>query len=379
MTRSFAAFGTRLLVAAAAATLVACQKAQPRVAPPIPISAAAAERRAVPYTIEANGTVEPLQTVAVQAQVGGVLQRINFREGDDVRQGQVLFEIDPRPFIAALQQAKGVLARDQAQLTSARADAERLSGLAAQEYVTAQQNDQARAAAAALEATVEADRAAVESAQLNLQYATIRAPIGGRAGSLLVRQGNLVRANSGTSLVTINQVKPILVRFAVPAAHLGEIRKFRDRRLPVRAHPSDDGAVSDGRLSFLDNAVDTTTGTILLKAAFPNQDAALWPGEFVNVSLELYIQRDVLVVPVAAMVMGQQGPYVFVVKPDQTTETRNVKVDRNAGDVAVITEGLREGEQVVTEGQLRLTAGAKVQVKQPAGPPAAAAASTRGT
>jgi multidrug efflux system membrane fusion protein len=181
--------------------------------------------------------------------------------------------------------------------------------------------------------------------------------------------------------VTINQIRPILVRFAVPAARLAELRKHRDKSLAVRVRPQ--GAPTDdpsvGTLSFLDNAVDTTTGTILLKAQFPNQDAALWPGEFVAASLELYVEPNALVVPTAAVITGQQGPYVFVVKPDRTTEVRNVKVARNAGDQVVIADGLREGDQVVTEGQLRLTAGAKVQIKQPPGAPATESAAERGT
>jgi multidrug efflux system membrane fusion protein len=251
--------------------------------------------------------------------------------------------------------------------------------LAEKEYVTAQQKEQAQASAAALAATVEADRAAMETARLNFEYATIRAPISGRAGSLIVRPGNLVRGNSGTPLVTINQIQPILVRFAVPAARLAELRKHRGKALVVRARPQ--GAPADGpsvgTLSFLDNAVDTTTGTILLKAQFANQDAALWPGEFVTASLELFVEPNALVVPTAAVITGQQGPYAFVVKADSTTEVRNVKVARSAGDQIVIAEGLSEGDQVVTEGQLRLTAGAKVQIKQPSG--ATVSASERGT
>ncbi len=368
----------RLALLAALSAAAACGKARPREAPPVPVSAATVERRAVPFTIEAPGTVEPLQTVAVQAQVEGVLQRVNFREGDDVRQGQVLFEIDPRPYRAALAQAEAVLARDQAQLANARADVKRFEALVEKEYVTPQQFEQAKTTAASLEATVAADRAAVETARLNLQYATIRAPISGRAGALLVRPGNLVRANGGTPLVVINQIRPILVRFAVPAPHLPEIQRYRARGpLPVRARPAGGGPESEGTLAFVDNAVDSATGTILLKAQFPNQDAALWPGEFVSVSLQLYVEPDALVVPTAAVLNGQQGAYVYVVKPDQTTEVRDVRVARPAGDVTVLAGGVEPGERVVTEGQLRLTAGAKVQIKRPTGPPPGQPAGTR--
>jgi len=365
-----------VLAAVCALLSAACRKAPPREPPPVPITAATVEQRPVPFTLEAPGTVEPLKTVAVQAQVGGVLEQVNFREGDEVRAGQVLFRIDSRPYQAALAQARAVLARDEAQLSSARADAERLAALAEKEYVTAQQSEQARANAAALEATVAADRAAVETARLNLDYATIRAPIDGRAGSLLVRQGNLVRANSGTPLVVINQIRPILVRFAVPASRLGSIREHQDHPLTVRAAPSGPGPTSVGRLTFVDNAVDTATGTILLKGEFPNADAALWPGEFVTASLELYVDSAAVVVPSAAVIPGQQGPYVFVVRADRTTEPRDVKVARTAGEVTVVAEGLRPGEQVVTEGQLRLTAGAKVQIKSSAGATPAAARGT---
>lgn len=368
----------RLALLAALSAAAACGKARPREAPPVPVSAATVERRAVPFTIEAPGTVEPLQTVAVQAQVEGVLQRVDFREGDEVRQGQVLFEIDPRPYRAALAQAEAVLARDQAQLANARADVKRFEALVEKEYVTPQQFEQAKTTAAALEATVAADRAAVETARLNLQYATIRAPISGRAGVLLVRPGNLVRANGGTPLVVINQIRPILVRFAVPAPHLPEIQRYRARGpLPVRARPAGGGPESEGTLAFVDNAVDSATGTILLKAQFPNQDAALWPGEFVSVSLQLYVEPDALVVPTAAVLNGQQGAYVYVVKPDQTTEVRDVRVARPAGDVTVLAGGVEPGERVVTEGQLRLTAGAKVQIKPPTGPPPGQPAGTR--
>jgi multidrug efflux system membrane fusion protein len=356
-----------------------CGNPPPREAPPVPISAARVERRAVPFTIEAPGTVEPLQTVAVQSQVTGVLERVNFREGDEVREGEVLFEIDPRPFRAALGQARGVLARDEAQLASAEADVQRFEALVEKEYVTPQQYQQAKASAAALRATVESDRAAVQAAQLNLQYATIRAPISGRAGSLLVRRGNLVRGGSGATLVTINQIRPILVRFSVPARHLAQIQRYRANQLTVRARPIGEGTASAGTLSFLDNAVDTTTGTILLKATFANRDNALWPGEFVNASLELFVEPDALVVPTAAVQSGQQGAYVFVVKPDRTTEVRNVRVARTAGDVTVLEGGLEPGDQVVTEGQLRLTAGAKVEIKSPAGAGADSAAATRET
>ena len=213
----------------------ACKQKAPPAVPPVPVTVGKVEQRSVPFDMTATGTVEPQQTVAVEAQVGGQIMRVAFKEGDDVKQGQVLFEIDPRPYQAALAQAQAMLAKDRAQLASAQSDVVRYAALVDKDYVTAQQVEQVRTTAAALKATVDADQAAVETAQLNLQYATIRAPIGGRAGSLLVRQGNLVRSATATPLVMINQLRPILVRFAVPAVTLPQLRQYSVRPLPVRA------------------------------------------------------------------------------------------------------------------------------------------------
>ncbi len=341
-----------------------CEKPRPQDPPPIPVTAALAERRAVPRVLQATGTVEPLATVAVQSQVTGLLQRVRFSEGQHVDRGQVLFEIDPRPYRAALEGAQAELARDLAQLVTVRENARRLTELGP-DYATRQQIEQADANASALAATVRADSAAVDAARLELQYATIRSPIAGRTGSLLVRAGNLVRANEGDPLVVVNQLSPILVRFSLPATHLAEVRASRPESLIVRARPAG-GEESEGTLAFVDNAVDTGTGTILLKGRFDNGDGALWPGQFVTVSLQLSVDDGALVVPSTAVVEGQQGAYVFVVKQDRTTEVRNVRVARAAGDVTVLDGGVEPGEQVVTDGQLRLTAGAKVEVKGPA-------------
>jgi multidrug efflux system membrane fusion protein len=341
-----------------------CEKPRPNDPPPVPVTAAVAERRAVPRSLQATGSVEPVATVAVQSQVTGVLQRVNFSEGQDIRAGQVLFEIDPRPYRARLEGARAALARDVAQLGTVRENARRLAELGP-DYATRQQIEQAEANANALAATVQADSAAVAEARLELQYATIRSPISGRAGSLLVRPGNLVRASEGDSLVVINQLSPILVRFSLPATHLPDIRRYRPETLVVRARPAG-GDESDGTLAFVDNAVDSATGTILLKGRFANKDGALWPGQFVTVALQMEIDQGALVVPSKAVIEGQQGAYVFVVKSDRTTEVRNVRVARAAGDLTVLDGGLEPGEQVVTDGQLRLTAGVKVEVKQAA-------------
>jgi len=352
------------VVLAASALSVGCEKPQPKDPPPVPVTAAIAERRAVPRTLEATGSVEPVATVAVQSQVTGVLQRVNFSEGQDIRAGQVLFEIDARPYRARLDGAQAALARDVAQLGTVQENARRLEELGP-DYVTRQQIEQAQANAAALAATVQADSSAVAAARLELQYATIRSPIAGRAGSLLVRPGNLVRANEGDPLVVINQLSPILVRFSLPATHLADVRSYRPETLVVRARPAG-GEESEGTLAFVDNAVDSATGTILLKGRFGNKDGALWPGQFVTVSLQMEVDDGALVVPSKAVIAGQQGAYVFVVKSDRTTEVRNVRVARAAGDMTVLDGGVEPGERVVTDGQLRLTAGVKVEVKEAA-------------
>src|SRR5947208_15376968 len=254
-----------------------------------------------------------------------------------------------------------MLARDHAQAQSAVADAERYAELVKQDYVTKSDYEARRAAAEALQAAVRADSAAVASAQLNLEWAAIRAPIAGRTGRLLVREGNLVRANAADPLVVINQIRPILVRFAVPQKHLGDIQRYRQHHLPVFVSPSQaDTVFSEGVLTFVDNNVDTTTGTVLLKGEFQNRDNVLWPGQFLNVRLQLYVDDKALVVPAQAVMTGQQGTYVFVVTQDGTARSQPVAVERTAGTFAVIAQGVHAGDQVVTGGQLRLTSGAPV-------------------
>src|SRR5213595_796746 len=335
----------------------------------VPVTIARAEQRAIPFEIAATGTAEPRQTVSVQSQVSGVLTQVAFREGDDVLAGQVLLQIDPRTFQAALQQSQAMLARDQAQAQSAVLDAQRYAELVKQDYVTKSDYDAKRAAAEALQAAVRADSATVANARLNLEWAAIRAPIAGRTGRLLVREGNLVRANSPDPLVVINQIRPILVRFAVPQEHLGDIQRYRQHRLPVFASPSQaDTVFSEGVLTFVDNNVDTTTGTVLLKGEFQNRDNVLWPGQFLNVRLQLYIDDKALVVPAQAVMTGQQGTYVFVLNQDGTARSQPVTVERPAGAYAVIAQGVRPGDEVVTDGQVRLVNGAPVEVKGSADP-----------
>lgn len=355
--------------AALALAIAACGGKKPAPQPAVSVSVATAKRMAVPYEIAATGTVEPLQSVAVQPQVSGIIQRVLFREGQDVTAGQVLFELDPRPYRAALDQTVAALQRDSAQWVAAQADVRRYDVLSEKEYVTTQQRDQARAAAGSLAATVASDRAAVEAARLNLQYASIRSPIAGRTGTLLVREGNLAVANTVT-LVTVNQLKPISVRFTIPATSLPLVRRYtRGAGLPVKAIVVGD-SLSEvmGSLNFINNAVDTTTGTVVLKGVFPNTTGALWPGAFAKVSLRLFVDDSALVVPAAAIVPGQRDSTVFVVRKDSTAEARPINVTRQAGDIAVIAKGLAAGDVVVIDGQLRVRSGGKVSAKRTAPP-----------
>lgn len=371
--------------------------------PTVPVTIASARRMAVPNTIVASGSVTPLQTAIVAPQVDGIVTAVAFREGQEVVRGQVLFQIEPQPYQAAYQQAIAARERDRATADNARREAERYSTLEQADYVTREQADQARAVAAAAQASVEADDALVRAAQFNLDRTTIRAPIAGRTGGLLVRAGNVVHAAGATPLVVIDQIEPILVRFAVPASLLPLLLQYGGTGLPVLALPggaplqgtadtalavglaagaapsASDApsparltlASASGTLTFIDNAVDTTTGTIMLKATFANPTRKLWPGAFVTVALRLFTEQDALVVPSPAVLTGQQGTYVYVVDSQKTAQPRPVSVERTAGNMAVIASGLRDGEQVVVTGQSRLTPGVTVSV--PTKPDSAAA------
>ncbi|GAB4482873.1 MAG: efflux RND transporter periplasmic adaptor subunit [Thermodesulfovibrionales bacterium] len=320
--------------------------------------------------ISAIGTVEPSSTVAVRAQVGGTLTRVHFAEGKDVRRGDLLFTIDPRPHEAALRQAEAALARSAAQLENARAEERRYEELVRKGYVAQTQYEQVRTNAQALEATVQADRAVVENAKLNLGYCFIRSPLDGRTGSLMVHEGNLIKANADSPMVTIHQVQPVHAGFSVPEKNLPEIKKYMTAgSLRVEAFAAkDDPEPAVGRLTFIENAVDPATGTIKLKASFENRGRKLWPGQFVNVVITLSMLRDATVVPTAAVQTGQQGQFVFVVKQDQTAEVRPVTIGPLYQDLAVVEKGLQPGERVVTDGQMRLMPGATVEIKQPQAP-----------
>ena len=353
-----------LVVGAAAAACSEPPTERPTV---VPVQLAAATTISAPLTIQANGAVEPLQTVAVEAQVGGIVDTVAFNEGDDVQAGQPLFRIDPRPFEAALRQAEAALARDVAQSQSAQRDADRYKALADKDYVTKSQADQAVAAAAATAATVKSDSAAVDNARLNLNYTTIRAPISGRSGRLLVRRGNLVKAG-GDPLVVINQLRPILVRFPIVQHDFPSVqRRFQGGNVPVNVVTADSTRVGEvGTLAFLDNTVDSLTGTVIAKARFQNQANSLWPGEYVRVSVQLDVQNGAVAIPTRALLAGQEGSYVFVVGSARTAEVRPVSVGRSVGELTTIAKGLAPGEQVVVDGQSRLTPNAKVDVKPPA-------------
>jgi membrane fusion protein, multidrug efflux system len=365
-----------LLVTSAVA---ACSTPQEQRTPPVPVQVAPVTRIAAPLTIVANGVVEPLQTVAIEAQVGGALDTVTFNEGQDVVAGQILFKLDARPFEAALRQAEATLARDDAQAKNAQRDAERYAALVEKDYVTKSQADQAQATASAALATVQADKAATDNARLNLNYATIRAPISGRTGRLLVRRGNIVKPNADP-LVVINQLHPILVRFPV-AQHDFPALQRRNARGPVPVHvvTADSGRVGEaGTLAFLDNAVDSLTGTVTAKARFANQASELWPGEYVRVSVELDVQPDVVAVPTRAVLAGQQGNYVFVIGSDKLAKVRPISVGRAVGELTTIDKGLTPGEQVVVDGQSRLTPDAHVELKTtPGGGTNGAAATTQ--
>lgn len=338
----------------------------PPARPPVPVAVAAVVRGPAPYVVSADGSVEPLQTVSVESQVSGVLRSVDFTEGQEVAKGDPLFHIDPRPYEAALRQAEANLARDAAQAANSQRDAMRYQKLAAQDYVTQSQADQATATARAQAAAVKADSAAVETARLNLSYTTIRAPISGRTGSLLVRAGNLVRANSSTPLVVINQIRPILVRFSIPGRDLPLVQKYGSKdSLKVDVYPQEgDSAGSEvGTLTFIDNAVDPQTGTVLLKGRFANTDEVLWPNEYVRARLQLYVEQDAVIIPSSAPVTEQNGAFVFVIDSAGKAQRRPVVIARSLDDHVVVASGLKPGERVVTDGQSRLYPNASVVIK----------------
>jgi len=333
-------------------------------APAVPVTTAAVELKTVPVRLYAIGNVEPYTTVAVKARVDGQLVSVHFKEGDEVRQGAILFEIDARPFAASLRQAQANLLRDKALLDRANEQEKRYKDLLAKNFISPDAYEQVRTNAATAAATVAADEAAIENSKLSLEYCTIRAPVTGYVGRIQIQQGNLVKANDTNPMVTINQVVPIYTSFSVPEQNIADVRGFlANGELKVAASFANSAhSPIAGKLSFIDNTADATTGTIKLKAEFPNADKALWPGQFVNVVLTLHEQKDAIVAPSAAVQNGPTGQYVFVVKSDSTVELRNIKIARAEGDDTIVSAGLKPGDQVVTVGQLRLAPGTKVSV-----------------
>jgi multidrug efflux system membrane fusion protein len=300
--------------------------------------------------VKAIGAVEACSNVSVKTQVTGELTGVHFKEGADVSQGQLLFTLDKRSFEAALKQAQGMLSRDQAQAANARNQANRSRALNQAGVVSKEEYDRLQSEADALDAAVIA-QAAVENARVQLVYCSIYSPINGRTGPLMIHQGNMIKANDTPFLVSINQVQPIYATFTVPEQNLADIKRYSGRgKLRVEAFiPNDTRGPASGWLSFIDNTVDQATGTIKLKGEFPNSDRRLWPGQFVDVVLTLAQQPNAIVVPSQALQNGQQGQFVFVVKPDMTVEARTVILDRSTGGQAVIAKGLTPGEQVVTD------------------------------
>ena len=335
---------------------------------PIPVVTVAAVTKSVPVTETAVGTVEAISTVQVRSQVTGRLSKVHFAEGEEVQAGQPLFTIDPQPFQVSLDQANATLARDVAQFDNAQAQLARLKNLLDRGLIPREQYDTQVATAAALKATTDADRAAIAAAELNLQYTRILAPATGRTGALQAHEGDLIQAGGQFPLVVMNQLAPIYVTFSVPGRLLDTIRRLqRDGGLKVGAAVQ--GATGDtavqGRLTFIDNAVDPTTGTIKLKATFENANNRLWPGQFVEATLFLSVDPQAVVVPSIAVQASQTGPYVFVVDGESKAEMRPVSVARTEGTDSVIATGLKTGEVVVTDGHLRLTPGARVTSRQP--------------
>ncbi len=332
--------------------------------PTVPVTAGLAKAENVPIFAQGLGTVQTISTVNVKSRIDGEIEKVFFTEGQEVKQNDPLFLIDPRPYTAALDQAQANSEKDQAQLQGAQLDLDRYGKLVGSGYQTRQSYDDEKATVAQLHAAVKADQAAIQTAKLNLQYAVIRAPITGRTGKLMVDQGNLVQASAGTTLVSVTQIKPIYVNFPLPQTLLDQIRQAQAKHpLETEAYTGDTNArLAQGQLSFIDNHVDTTTATIGLEATFPNADERLWPGEFVTVRLILGTRPDAVTVPAQTVMTGASGDYAYVIKPNDTVERREVTVLARQDGIAVIGKGLAAGEKVVTAGQYRLVDKMRVKI-----------------
>lgn len=360
----------------------ATKPAGPAVAPPVPVTVGVAEPRDVPVIIKGLGNVQAFKTVAVKSRVDGQIVKISFDEGQDVKAGDPLFQIDPRPFQAMLDQATANRKKDEAQLEGAQLDLERYGKLIGSGFQSKQSYDQQKAIVDALKGSIAADQAQIDNAQLNLAFADVRAPIDGRTGQRLVDLGNLIQAGQSTTLVSITQIKPIFVNFTIPQYANHHLRKNQAAHaLTVFAYSADDTyKLAEGTLTLIDNQIDTATGTLRMKASFDNADEKLWPGEFVSVRLQLSVRKDAVTISQRGVMQGPNGPYAYIVKADNTVERRVIEVEATQEGIAVIAKGIALGEKVVVDGQYRLSNGSRVRIDQPtatsapAGPPPAGSA-----
>jgi membrane fusion protein, multidrug efflux system len=338
--------------------------APPPVIPVVPVMVAKAVQKSMPVDLRAIGTGQAYSTVSIESQEAGIVSAVHYTQGQFVKKGDLLVSLDSRPFEAALALAQANLAKDKANEELANVEAERYQKLYQSGVVPKEQLDEDLATAAADKAAVEADDAAVDTAKLNVSFCSIFAPIDGRTGAQLVYPGTVVKADDVPILVVINEISPIYINFSVPQQYLGEVKNRMARaKLPIEATPADNSAPENGFLSFVNNTVDATTGTIQLIGTFANPDLRLWPGEFVTVTLRLSEQQNATVVPSQAVMTGQDGDYLFVVTPENTVDLRDVKVARTESGQSVITQGVKPGETVVTDGQVRLIQGSKVNIK----------------
>ena len=347
-------------------TVAACKKEEPQMAfPPAAVLAVKAVQKDMPVVIQAIGTIEASRSVSITSRVGGQLLAVHFKEGQDVREGQPLFTIDPAPYREKLRQVQGKLARDVAQFQYNQEEEKRYAFLFEKGAVAKSEAEKYRTDAASYQAAVKSGEAEVGQARLDLAYCDIAAPFVGRTGAYGVNVGALVKAND-TPLTTLNRITPVYAKFSVPEKHLSDVKRFSAAGgLQVNVSPSSDfkGEVRTGKLVFIDNSVDVSTGMIQLKAEFPNADRFLWPGQFINVALQLTIQRDSLVVPLRSVQAGERGSFVLIVKPDMTAEMRPVVVERSVGEESVIVKGLTAGETVVTDGHLKVPPGGRVEIR----------------
>lgn len=341
------------------------KKEKPKTKPPVPVKVAQAVLKNVPVQVKAIGNIEAYTSVAIKAQVSGQIARLHFSEGSNVEKGALLVSIAPEPFQATLSQLEAALAKDQAQAKFAREQAERYAGLLKEGIVTRDQYDLLRSNAESLAATIVADRSAIKNARIQLGYCSIRSPISGRTGTIALQPGNLVKAND-LPIVTVNQLTPIYATFSIPEKLLAEVKRaMAGNELKIDAAiPNETGSTEAGTISFLDNAVNPATGTIKLKGVFANKLRKLWPGQFTDVVMTLGNRKNAVVVPTNAIQTSQQGQFIYVVKPDNSVEMRQITATMAVGEDSVVEKGLAVGETVVVDGQLRLTPGAVVESKE---------------